>query len=232
MRRLLGLLLITSSVFGPAIFAKGAEPPAFTYSPKPPGAIVESRLAYLAGEGMQSQWRAVISKNAVGTGDDGRRFYQYYLSIYQIDGSTYRLKFQSPRDGGPFTLIEQAHGAKLWFPVQSARIVGIGEFRAPAVQQLVVQSHEMAADCGMATVTVFTYDQKRMKVAPSIVVKNPCDLQASVVNPANQAVLRLQGPYYAPDAAMCCPTKNNAVSTLRYTGGKWVEKPQYFALHG
>jgi hypothetical protein len=223
------VLLVLAFMVTPTI-VKGAEPSAFTYSPQPPGSILESRIVYLAGEGMHSQWRAVLSRKAVGTGDDGKRFYQYYLSLYQIEGSTYRLRFQSPRDGGPFTAVTKANGANLWFPVQSARLVGTGEFIAPAVQQLVVQSHEMAADCGLSTVTVFAYDAALKKIVPSAVVTNYCDLQATVENSNSKETLRLAGPYYGHDAPLCCPTKPKAVATLRYLGGRWVQTPQYFPL--
>jgi hypothetical protein len=210
--------------------AREAELARVTYSPVPPGSIVQSRVVYLAGEAMHAQWRAVISKRPVGTMDNGERSYQYYLSLYQIRGSTYRLRFQSPKDGGPLTVLAKARGANVWFPFQSARIVGTGELLAPAVQQVVVQSHEMAADCGVATVTVFAYDKARGRVVPTAIVRNPCDLEASIVNPAAHAELRLQGPYYARDAALCCPTKPKAVATLRYIRGKWVEEPDYFPL--
>jgi hypothetical protein len=179
---------------------------------------------------MESRWRAVVSRRAVGSGDAGQRFYQYYLSIYRIDGSTYRLKFQSPHDGGPLTGVEKAQGANVWFPVQSAHIVGTAEFLAPAVQQLVVQSHEMAADCGLSTVTVFAYNDNRKNVFPSATVTNYCSLHASVVKHNGTSTLRLQGPYYGPKAALCCPTKPKAESTLRFSRGTWIEAPKYFPL--
>lgn len=228
MRRFCILLVLAFMV--PSGVVQGAEPSTFTYAPLPPGSVVESRLVYLAGEGMHSQWRAVVSKKQVGKGNDGTPFFQYYLSVYQIDGSTYHLKYQSPQNGGPFATVEKAHGANLWFPVQSARIVGTGEFIAPAVQQLVVQSHEMAADCGLSTVTVFAYDAARAKVVPVATVTNYCDLQAAVVNSKSKPALRLRGPYYGPDAAVCCPTKPKAVAKLRYAGRRWVETPRYFPL--
>ncbi|MGH7683298.1 MAG: hypothetical protein ACREMT_03040 [Vulcanimicrobiaceae bacterium] len=223
-------LLVTALVLAASTFARASEPATFTYAPSPPGSIVDSRIVYLTGEGTQSQWRAVISKKTVGTGERGERFYQYYLSIYRIDGSTYRLKFQSPRDGGPFTAVERAHGAKLWFPVQSARIAGTGEFLAPTVQQVVVQSHEMAADCGLSTITVFAYDRNRRKVVPSATVSNYCNLEASVVSPSDGSAISLRGPYYKADAALCCPTRPKAAATLRYAGGTWIETPNYFPL--
>src|SRR5579862_8349114 len=135
----------------------GAEEPAHTtFAPAPPGTLGQNQLVYLAGEAMHSQWRAVTSKRLLGA-SNGTSFYQQYLSIYSLDGSTYKLQYQSPRDGGPLAATTQVSGgAKMWFPIQTVQIVGAAELMQPAVQQLVVQSHAMAADCGAATVSVLT----------------------------------------------------------------------------
>lgn len=210
--------------------AGAEEPPGFTFSPVPPGAVVQSSLVYLAGEAMHTQWRTVLSKKHVGIGTDGTAFYQWYLSIYAIDGATYHLKYQSPRDGGPLTVVAKASNAQLWFPVQSAKIVGVGEFMGAAAQQVVVQAHEFAADCGSSTVAVFAYDPKGGKPFPSAVATNGCELSASVVRAGELAALRLSGPYYGRNAAMCCPTKPKATATLKYLNGRWTEKPNYFPL--
>ena len=214
----------------PCATAVAEEPAAFTFSPAPPGTTVQSGVVYLAGEAMHSQWRAVISKKKLGTSDDGTAFYQWYFSLYAIDGATYRLKYRSPRDGGPLSAVTKANGANLWFPMQSVKIVGTGEFMQPAVQQVVVQSHESAADCGGGTVSVFAYNSKTGKPFPSATVTNGCDLSARIVRANGSAAIRLVGPYYGPNAAMCCPTKPKAAATLRYVNGKWVETPSYYQL--
>ena len=121
--------------------ARAGEPPHYTFVPQPPGTIVQSQLVYLAGEAMHSQWRAVLSKKLLGTGN-GTSFYQWFLSFYAIDDTVYRLKYRSPNSTKPFARVTKAQGAPLWFPVQAAKIAGTGELMGPGAQQLVVQSHE------------------------------------------------------------------------------------------
>jgi hypothetical protein len=211
--------------------AGAQEPAVHSFSPPPPGTVAASQLVYLAGEAMHSQWRAVASKKLVGSAS-GTSFYQWYLSLYAIDGSTYRLKYQSPANGGPLSKVEQAAGgAKMWFPLQSLALVGAGEFVRPGVQQLVVQSHETGADCGAAIVTIFATNAKG-NVVPAVSVRNGCDLSAKIVRKtgARDSIL-LSGPYYAANAAMCCPTKNHASATLSYANGTWTEKPKYYPLY-
>jgi hypothetical protein len=213
-----------------SIAQTGAEEPShYTFAPKPPGAIVQSQLVYLAGEAMHSQWRGVLSKKLLGT-RAGTSFYQWYLSIYAIDGTTYRLKYQSPPQSVPFDTVENVVAAHLFMPVQDAKIAGEGEFMGPAIQQLVVQSHQAAADCGMSRVDVFTADVAKQRVTTAVSVENPCDLQASIVHRAGGDAIALTGPYYASGAPLYKPTKNNAAATLRYAGGRWIETPNYFKI--
>ena len=174
---------------------RAAEPFHTTFSPQPPGTVVQSQLVYLAGEGMQSQWRAVLSKQLLGTGGD-IKFYQWYLSIYQIDGATYKLKYQSPMNGGPLAKVTKVDSS-MWMPSQSAKIIGVGELMQPSVQQLVFTSHETGADCGSETVSVFSYDSKKDKVVPAVTVQNGCDLKTKIVTAKDgSASLQFTGPYY------------------------------------
>ncbi len=216
-----------------ASVAFAAEPPHFKYVPAPPGTIQQSQLVYLAGEGMQSQWRGVISRKAVGRDtDENETFYQWYLSIYAIDaGGNYALKYQAPGKGTALLdVVEKASGANLWFPRQSAQIAGVGEFMFPGVQQLVVAAHQTGADCGSATVTVFRYDSASQKVVPAVSLANGCQLDAKVVHGAGGDALQLSGPYYGPKAALCCPTKPKATAVLRYRSGKWRLTPAYYEM--
>lgn len=173
----------------------------------------------LAGNG--SRWHAAVSQTPVGHGN-GRTFSQWSISIYH--GNT--LAYQSPRDGGPLTKVVKAHGADMWFPDQSASIVGAASLLGGTAKQLVVESHETGADCGGATVTVFRYDNTGKKVVPAVTVQNSCELTASVSGNA----IHLSGPYYGPKAALCCPTKTKATATLVYHSGKWMETPHYYQL--
>jgi len=209
--------------------ARAGEPPHYTFAPQPPGTIVQSQLVYLAGEAMHSQWRAVLSKKLLGTGN-GTSFYQWFLSFYAIDDTVYRLKYRSPNSSVPFARVTKAQGAPLWFPVQAAKIAGTGELMGPGAQQLVVQSHETGADCGMARVDVFYYGSAMQSVMTTLSVENSCDLTARVVHSAHGDVLQLTGPYYAANAPLCCPAKTRVTSTLRFTNGAWTEQPHYFKI--
>ena len=108
----------------------------------------QSSVAF-GGEHPTVQWRAIVSKQLVGTGN-GQRFYQWFLSIYGPRQGAYRLRYQSPKSGGPLSHVEKAQGAAMWFPVQELRIVGTAGLMRSGTQQLIVQSHEGAADCGSA----------------------------------------------------------------------------------
>jgi hypothetical protein len=209
--------------------ALGEEPAHYTFVPAPPGTIIQSRLVYLAGESMHSQWRGVLSKKRVGAGG-GNIYYQWYLSIYAINDATYQLKYQSPDELVPFDEVEKAHGASLWFPVQDGTIVGAGEFMGPGAQQLVVQSHEAAADCGTARVDVFFFDAAMQMVMTTLSVENGCNLQAKIVHEKTGDALRLTGPYYAANAALCCPTNPKATSLLHFHNGTWTQQPVYFKI--
>jgi hypothetical protein len=205
------------------------EPPNPTYAPPPPGTVVQNQLVYLAGQAMHSQWRAIASKKQVGR-SGSTVFNQWYLSIYSINNTTYRLKYQSPSNGGPLSRVTKASGGTMWFPYQDLKIVGVGQFMQPAVENLVVWSHETGADCGGATVTVFAYNYSGNKVYATATATNPCDLKATIMHSGSSYSIKLTGPYYAASAALCCPTKPNASATLRYSGGKWVMSPKIFAL--
>lgn len=202
------------------------------FAPAPPGTVVQSHVVYLAGEAMHSRWRGVLSKKLVGTGAT-TQYFQWYLSIYQIDGATYRLRYQSPRDGGPFDTVEKASGAPMWFPSQSGAIDGAAELMEPGIQQLVVESHQVGADCGSALVSIFGYDATQHRVIPQATVENGCDLRAKIVTGTNSvpAMVELTGPYYKRDAPMCCPTKAHARATLHYLNGKWVVTPAFYTVY-
>ncbi len=228
-RSLLTLALALAVVL--PIGLRAEEPAHYTFSPAPPGIVTQSVVLYMAGQAMHSQWRAVASKKLVGT-DGVTKFYQWYISIYQIDNTTYTLRYRSPMNGGPLDKVTKAHGGGMWFPLQEATIVGAGEFAMQTVDQLVVSSHQTGADCGAATITVFGYNPKTNKVVRNVTVDNGCSLNAKIVrgfNGANDSLV-LSGPYYNKTAAMCCPTKPKASATLKSVNGKWVESPAYYTL--
>ncbi len=192
--------------------------------PAAPGTVVQSQTADLTPSAPGGPWRAVASKKVVGSGN-GQTFYQWYLSVYAPRQSTFRLRYQSPANGGPLERVAQASGAKMWFPVQQLHIVGAAPLMGGGAAQLVVQSHEMAADCGSAAVTVLKAGSSD-NVFRAVSVVNPCDLIAKIG--ADHVSIELTGPYYDANAPMCCPTKNHATAVLRYNGVRWVETPSYF----
>ncbi|HTU69498.1 MAG TPA: hypothetical protein VMF11_04180 [Candidatus Baltobacteraceae bacterium] len=229
MKRFRFTSLLVAALFVVCANAIAAEPPNYTYSPRPPGTIVQSKVVYLGGEAMHSQWRAVLSKKPVGT-NGKESFYQWYLSIYAIDATVYRLKYQSPKNPVPFRAVEKAHGANLWFPVADGSIAGAGELMGPGAQQVVIVSHQMAADCGMARVDVFFAGAAMNAVMPTLSIENPCDLSAKIVKDAQGTALAVTGPYYGPDAPMCCPTKPKATAIFRMTSKGWTQTPRYFKV--
>jgi hypothetical protein len=196
-----------------------------SFMPAPPGTIVHSQSVSFNGSS-SDRWEAIASKKFVGSGN-GQTFYQWYLSVYQLRRGAYRLRYESPDNGGPLSRVAQANGAKMWFPIQDLKIVGAAPLIQKAVQLLVVQSHEMAADCGSATVTVFGTKPGGI-VGPIATATNFCDLSAKIS--ADGTSLELSGPYYATNAPLCCPTKPHASAVLRYVDGKWTQSPNYFKL--
>src|SRR5947209_14054306 len=89
------VLAVSVGLISPAAPLTAAEPRHPVFMPAAPGVMVKSQLFYPAGEAMHSQWRAVMTKELVGKGST-QSFYQYYLSIYQLNGNTYKLRYQSP----------------------------------------------------------------------------------------------------------------------------------------
>jgi hypothetical protein len=221
------LVFLAALVAGATLAVSAAEPMHYRYAPNPPGQIVQSVLFYPAGEAMQSQWRAVASRVHLGGSA-----YQWYLSIYSIDydAATYRVSYQSPKDGPPLERVTH-YRAGLWLPLESLHIVGAAELRHPGVTDLVVQSHEAGADCGGAEVSIFIYDWTIQKIRRVAYVSNGCALAATISHGPLGDAIELTGPYYAPGAPLCCPTKVRAVAYLRYRAGKWVETPSYFPIH-
>jgi hypothetical protein len=200
---------------------------AFPMVPSPPGTIVQTAFVYFNGVAPNAQWRAVASRRLLGE-SNGRRFYQWYLSVYGSRQQAYRLRYQSPADGGPLGRVVKGNGTDMWFPSQKLRIVGAASLTGDGAEQLVVQSHEMAADCGSAVVVVYGGGPSA-SVVPAVSVANPCELTATVAPDKNSILLR--GPYYDEKAPTCCPTKPNASAVLHYHGGRWIETPNYYKLY-
>jgi len=139
LRLALATAMFAAAALGPRALAE--EPPHYTFDVTAPGTVQQNQLLYLAGDAMHSQWRAVLSKKRVGSsGHDV--FYQWYLSVYAIDGTTYKLQYQSPRDGGPFSNVTKANGAPMWFPIQSGKIDAPIALMMEGKDNLVVETHD------------------------------------------------------------------------------------------
>ena len=207
--------------------AVAGAPPGRDFFPPPPGAVVDRQLVAFNGEGIADRWPVILSKKQVGTGN-GHDFFQWYVSFYQLRRGAYRLRYESPGNGGPLSRVTQAGGgAKMWFPVQEVKIVGTAPLMRRGVQQFVLMSHETAADCGTAGVTVFA-SMPGATVGPAATLTNPCDLTARIGSDGTS--LDLTGPYYGPNAPLCCPTKAKAAAVVRYRDGRWIETPHFFKL--
>lgn len=221
--RRVGVATIALALVGVVSFSAATGP----MVPSPPGTIVQSVFVYFNDAAPNARWRAVASKKPLGK-SHGRLFYQWYLSFYGSRQQAYRLRYQSPTAGGPLARVVQGSGTDMWFPVQELHIVGAAALTPEGGQQLVVRSHEMAADCGSATVAMFA-GGPGASVIPAVSVANPCELTATIAPDKHSIVLR--GPYYGPDAPTCCPTKANASAVLRYRNGQWTESPNYYKLY-
>jgi hypothetical protein len=202
-----------------------AQVPPYSFTPAPPGTVVHAESIAFNGSSAD-RWEAVTSKKFLGSGNR-QKFYQWYLSIYQLRRGSYRLRYESPGNGGPLSTVTQANGARMWFPVQEIKIVGAAPLMQKRVPLLVVQSHETGADCGAATIAILG-TKPGGGVGPVATVTNSCDLSAKIGS--DGASLELTGPYYATNAPLCCPTKPNATAVLRYVDGKWTESPNYFKI--
>jgi len=208
-----------------AVPAYAEEPPHPTFDPAPPGQVVQSQLVYLAGEAMHNQWRGVLSKKRVAT-SGGAAVYQWYLSLYAIDGTVYHLKYRSPAQPHPFDAVAKAEGSDHWFPWQHARIVGASELMGPGAQELVVESQSIGADCGLARVDVFFFDAALQTVMTTPGIQNYCGLQAAIVHGAQGDALAVTGPLYGPKTPLCCPLKPKATAILRFHNGTWEQSPR------
>lgn len=197
----------------------------------PPGQVVERKVAYLTGEAMHSRWYIVASRKLVGKNMGTTPMYQWYLSFYAPDGDDGgKLVYQLPNGSHELlSRVTKANGAEMYFPLQDLQIIGPAEFEQPGVQDVVVWNHQSAADCGIADVTVFGADAHG-HVVQRVHVENGCVLNASIVKRDGVSAVQLIGPYYAPNAALCCPTKPNAKAFLTFKHGVWTVSPAYFII--
>ena len=197
----------------------------------PPGQVVQKTVAYLTGEAMHSKWYVVVSRKLVGKNMGKTPVYQWYLSFYAPDGNDGgKLAYELPNSSHELlSRVTKAHGAEMYFPMQDLKIVGAAEFEQTGVQDVVVWDHQAGADCGTADVTVFGANAKG-NVEQRVHVENGCTLDATIAKHGALSAVQLTGPYYAPNAALCCPTKPKATALLSYKNPAWSMSPNYFII--
>ncbi|GAC1506089.1 MAG: hypothetical protein NVS1B14_11470 [Vulcanimicrobiaceae bacterium] len=192
----------------------------------PPGKIAQDVTAYLAGDAMHSRYRAITSR--VRMPDSSQD--QWYFSLYAQNGDEdFRRIFESPSASDSFNLVpklERPPTAPRYFPNETVRVAGRGEFMGEARDQVLLLVHESSADCGMSTLSVLSSEPGPGPVVVPVQVSNPCSLSVAI---AHHTIV-LRGPYYKANAPRYKPTKNNATATLRYVDAHWVERPEYFRL--
>lgn len=200
------------------------------YDVPPPGRVVSTENAYLAGH-ENPPWRAVLSVASAGK-LESEDLYQWYLSLYTLRGSKYQLKYRSPRDGGPLWRVfldgKKLGGAP---PMREFAIVGTAQLVKPGTDELLVEWRMDSADCGSPTINAIGVSTSG-RVVPLMTITNGCGLDATVIRGANDGLdmLRLTGPYFGPNSGTCCPTQQQAAATLKYRNGSWVLSPQYYQL--
>ncbi len=200
------------------------------YDIAPPGRVVQDTVAYITGEGMNSAWHVVASRNIIGKQMGKIAVYQWYVSFYAPARNGLKLVHQLPNAGGELlSRVTKAHGAAMYFPQQDVKIVGAAELEQTGVQDVVLWDRQSGADCGTADVTVFGADANR-RIVQRVHVENGCNLQATIVKHGALSAVKLQGPYYGPKAAMCCPTKPKASALLSFGGGTWSVTPNYYTI--
>lgn len=196
-----------------------------TLHPAPVGTIVQNVQAYLAGDGMNSRYRLITSRDPVGKPPRN----QWYLSVYAQDGAAFTQVFQSPGKTDGWQIVprlELAAGTTQYFPVESVRIAGVGELMGEARDVAVISVRAASADCGMQTISLIQSDAGPGPIQLLAQASNPCGLRASI----RRNMVLLEGPYYGKNAPLYKPTIAHARATLHFSNGVWIEKPNYFAL--
>jgi len=195
-----------------------------TFHPAPPGHVVQTMTAYLAGEAMNGRYRLINSRVSLSGSES-----QPYLSIYAQRGDGFSEVYQSPSSHDALSLVprrQKMPGNGPFLPVVTLQLIGKGEFMGSGRQQGVVLVHEASADCGSTTVSILRSDPGPGPIRLAAQASNSCDLAASIQG--NSIVLT--GPYYNATAALCCPTQARARAVLTYGNGRWTMHPAYFKL--
>jgi len=190
--------------------------------------VVATRNVDFSGAG-HAPWLVRVTTEVLGR-DASRTFEQWRIEIERPTALGGGIAYQTPGSDALLDRVEKANGANLWFPNQEAQLLGVGRFLPGVRRQLLVRVYQSGADCGSATIALLGLRGKGRSIGRLASVENACSLAAKIVRSARGDELILSGPYYAPDAALCCPTKPRAQARLLYRGGRWIERPRLFKL--
>ncbi len=190
--------------------------------------VVATRNVDFAGPG-EAPWPVSVTTELLGR-DGSRSFEQWRIEVARPKALGGGIAYRSPGTDALLDRVEKAHGANLWFPNQEAQLLGVGRFLPGQRRQLLVRVYQSAADCGSATVALLGLSGKRWNVGRLVSIENACSLDVRIVQRTGGDELLLSGPYYAANAALCCPTKAHAAARLSYRDGRWLERPQLFRL--
>ena len=194
----------------------------------PAGRVVATRSVDFAGPG-HAPWVVRVTTEALGR-DASRTFEQWRIEVERPKALGGGIAYQTPGADALLDRVEKAHGANLWFPNQEAQLLGVGRFLPGARRQLLVRVYQSGADCGSATIALLGLRGKGSSIGRLVSVENACSLDVKIARNARGDELILSGPYYAANAALCCPTKPHAEARLLYRGGHWIERPELFKL--
>uniref|UniRef100_E6PF99 Uncharacterized protein n=1 Tax=mine drainage metagenome TaxID=410659 RepID=E6PF99_9ZZZZ len=190
--------------------------------------VVATRSVDFSGLG-HAPWLVRVTTEALGR-DASRTFEQWRIEVDRPKTLGGGIAYQTPGTDMLLDRVEKANGANLWFPNQEAQLLGAGRFLPGVRRQLLVRIYQSGADCGSATIALLGLRGKGSSIGRLVSVENACSLDVQIARSARGDELILSGPYYAANAALCCPTKLHAEARLLYRGGHWIERPQLFKL--
>jgi hypothetical protein len=210
-----GVLL--GSLWTVAAAMAAARPPL----PRVPGRVTQRMAVAFAGPG--SVYEAVASAVREPGAKHRPGITQDYLSVFQLVGGAWHLVMRSPGRGlAARAVVPNAH--RVYAMEMAVRLVGAAAFTRPGRQDLVVSTWATGADCGSTTLSVVALDGRTF-VRP-VAFRNPCSFTAQV---RGREIL-IDAPYYAPTAALCCPTRDHVRVTITYDQGRraWRISPPLF----
>lgn len=226
------LIALVCAFFAFAPGAAGAKTSMIDYWPWK--GVLAQKMHVVLGPGRGTKYVAMVWHEPLGTERGSAPRFQPEFVLYRADGFGKGLApvYRSPIRGDSLQLVPEMQPIPntpgVWMPgYVDVRIVGSAQLMGPGENQLVVRIYSSAADCGAATVHVLAVGPGD-RLHDVVRAENYCSLEAALQPPG----IALKGPYYDPNAPLCCPTKNKATALLRYDrkSGKWLIAPQYFRL--